>query len=100
MGKSSKKAATPAVSSTAFEIGIEIGTQPSPVPIATEQSAGNNVAQLVEQFIRARRLTYSQYQTLFKMVMADGTVDEEERCQINRLFDAIQSGVIRIEEEI
>ena len=59
----------------------------------------NNVTQLVDQLIRAKRLTYSQYQTLSQMVLADGTVDEEERCQINRLFDAIQAGAIRIEKK-
>ena len=58
----------------------------------------NEVTQLVDQLIRAKRITYSQYQTLSTMVLADGTVDEQERCQINRLFDAIQSGAIRIVE--
>lgn len=56
------------------------------------------VAQLVDRLIRAKRITYTQYQTLSKMVLADGTVDEQERRQINRLFDAIQAGAIRIME--
>ncbi|MDV3352734.1 hypothetical protein D0962_24580 [Leptolyngbyaceae cyanobacterium CCMR0082] len=58
----------------------------------------NNVVQLVDQLIRAKRITYTQYQSLSKMVLADGTVDEQERRQINRLFDAIQAGGIRIVE--
>ncbi|MEM7065460.1 MAG: hypothetical protein AAF572_20130 [Cyanobacteria bacterium P01_B01_bin.77] len=58
----------------------------------------NEVTQLVDRLIRTKRITYTQYQTLSKMVLADGTVDEQERCQINRLFDAIQSGAIRIME--
>ncbi len=58
----------------------------------------NEVTQLVDQLIRSKRITYTQYQSLSKMVLADGTVDEQERCQINRLFDAIQTGVIRIVE--
>ena len=56
------------------------------------------VSQLVDRLIRSKRITYTQYQTLSKMVLADGTVDEQERCQINRLFDAIQSGAVRIME--
>lgn len=56
----------------------------------------NEVTQLVNRLIRTKRITYKQYQTLSKMVLADGTVDEQERRQINRLFDAIQSGAIRI----
>ncbi|MEM8613151.1 MAG: hypothetical protein AAGF93_14110 [Cyanobacteria bacterium P01_H01_bin.105] len=58
----------------------------------------NNVAQLVDQLIRSKRITYQQYQSLSKLVLADGTVDEQERRQINRLFDAIQSGAVRIME--
>ena len=58
----------------------------------------NEVVQLVDQLIRAKRITYTQYQSLSKLVLADGTVDEQERCQINRLFDAIQAGAIRIME--
>ena len=60
-----------------------------------ETEKKNEVAQLVDRLIRAKRITYTQYQTLSKMVLADGTVDEQERRQINRLFDAIQAGAIR-----
>ena len=58
----------------------------------------NEVTQLVDQLIKTKRITYTQYQSLSKLVLADGTVDEQERCQINRLFDAIQTGIIRIVE--
>ncbi len=58
----------------------------------------NEVDQLVDQLIRTKRITYTQYQSLSKLVLADGTVDEQERRQINRLFDAIQAGAIRIVE--
>lgn len=70
----------------------ENDTVEDPKPEKTE------VAQLVDRLIRAKRITYTQYQTLSKMVLADGTVDEQERRQINRLFDAIQAGAIRIME--
>ncbi|MEM1255705.1 MAG: hypothetical protein AAGI69_24980 [Cyanobacteria bacterium P01_H01_bin.21] len=63
-----------------------------------EEPKPNEVTQLVEQLIRAKRITYTQYQSLSKMVLADGTVDEQERRQINRLFDAIQAGAVRILE--
>ncbi|MBX2862270.1 MAG: hypothetical protein KTR27_01840 [Leptolyngbyaceae cyanobacterium MAG.088] len=65
---------------------------------STTATDENEVVQMVDQLIRSKRITYSQYQSLSKMVLADGTVDEQERCQINRLFDAIQSGFIRIVE--
>lgn len=56
----------------------------------------NEVVQMVDRLINTKRITYNQYQSLSKMVLADGTVDEQERRQINRLFDAIQAGAIRI----
>lgn len=71
-------------------------TTESPSPSTSTDNS--DVAQLVEQLIRTKRLTYSQYQALSKMVLADGTVDEQERRQINRLFDAVQAGAIRIME--
>ncbi len=88
MGEPSKNAVNPATSQTSAD------TEPA---IADDVDS-SDVAQLVEQLIRAKRLTYAQYQTLSKMVLADGTVDEQERIQINRLFDAVQAGAIRIME--
>jgi len=55
-----------------------------------------NVVQFVEQLIASRQISYRQYHQLSAAILADGKVDEEERRQINRLFDAIQGGYIRI----
>lgn len=54
------------------------------------------VAHLVNNFIKARRITHGQYQDLYALIMADGNVDEQERRHINRLFDAIQRGSVKI----
>ncbi|MEA5466719.1 hypothetical protein [Leptothoe sp. PORK10 BA2] len=67
-------------------------------PATPQETGENKVTQMVNRLIRAKRITYPQYQALYKMVLADGTIDEQERRQINRLFDAIQSGGIRIVE--
>lgn len=56
----------------------------------------HELAQLVDQFIRKRNITHKQYQALYQMVLADGNIDEQERQQINRLFDAIQTGRIKV----
>jgi uncharacterized tellurite resistance protein B-like protein len=50
----------------------------------------------VDQVLQARCITQTQYQELSAIVLADGTVDETERRQINRLFDAIQNGRVKI----
>ncbi|MEM9809558.1 MAG: hypothetical protein AAF959_30285 [Cyanobacteria bacterium P01_D01_bin.56] len=56
----------------------------------------SDVTKLVDRLIVTKKISYQQYQDLSRMVMADGTVDEQERRQINRLFDAIQAGAVRI----
>lgn len=55
-----------------------------------------NVTQFVEKIIVSRQITYRQYHQLSAAILADGKVDEEERRQINRLFDAIQRGYVKI----
>lgn len=59
-------------------------------------SAGCLVTQFVDNVIQARLISQEQYQELSAIVLADGDVDEKERRQINRLFDAIQSGRVKI----
>lgn len=55
-----------------------------------------DVSVVVEQIILSRQISYQQYHQLSAAILADGKVDEAERSQINRLFDAIQSGRVRI----
>ncbi len=59
-------------------------------------AAGCPVTQLVDQVIQDRFISQAQYQELSAIVLADGDVDENERRQINRLFDAIQTGRVKI----
>jgi len=51
---------------------------------------------MVDQFLRARKITHQQYQDLAQVVLADGSVDDHELQQINRLFDAIQTGRVKV----
>ena len=55
-----------------------------------------DVAKFVEQLIVSRQISYRQYHQLSAAILADGRVDEEERHQINRLFDVIQRGYVKI----
>jgi uncharacterized membrane protein YebE (DUF533 family) len=52
----------------------------------------------VEQLIISRQISSQQYHQLTAAILADGKVDEEERRQINRLFDAIQNGYVKISD--
>jgi len=51
---------------------------------------------LVDQFMAARNISQREYQQISELVLADGSIDELERRQINRLFDAIQTGRIKV----
>ena len=63
----------------------------------TESSGDTrNLVELVDGYIATRNITYRQYRQLSAMVLADGNVDEQERTQINRLYDAIQIGRVKI----
>lgn len=64
----------------------------SPVPQPAPQV---ELSQLINQLIASRQITLHQYQDLAAAVMADGNVDEQERREINRLFDAIQMGAVK-----
>ncbi|MEB3288353.1 MAG: hypothetical protein VKI82_00460 [Leptolyngbya sp.] len=70
-------------------------SQPFP-PDSTSPPPDGSLTDLVNQVLEDRHITQAQYQNLSAMVLADGTVDEAERRQINRLFDAIQKGRVTI----
>lgn len=67
-----------------------------PANLNVTDASVTQVAHLVNVFIKARRISHGQYQDLYALIMADGNVDEQERRHINRLFDAIQTGSVKI----
>lgn len=54
-----------------------------------------DLAEMINRLIASRQISLSQYHQLSATVMADGNVDDQERRQINRLFDAIQTGAVK-----
>jgi hypothetical protein len=64
--------------------------------VPAQYNDAHTLVELVNQFIASRNISQRQYQTLSQLVLADGNIDEDERKQINRLFDAIQTGRIRV----
>ena len=57
---------------------------------------GHQLSSLVDQFMATRNISQRQYRRLSQLVLADGSIDEQELREINRLFDAIQTGRIRV----
>lgn len=56
----------------------------------------DDLVEIVDQLMRSRKITRQQYRDLSQMVLADGDIDDLERQQINRLFDAIQTGRLKV----
>lgn len=56
----------------------------------------HQLVKMVDQFIMRRKITHQQYRDLSQLVLADGSIDEHELRQINRLFDAIQTGRVKV----
>ncbi len=61
-----------------------------------ENESTVNVTQFVDKLILSRQISGQEYNQLAAAILADGEIDEEERYQINRLFDAIQAGQVKI----
>jgi hypothetical protein len=55
-----------------------------------------SVSQIVKQMISAGKISRRDYQKLYAAILADDQIDEEERTAINKLFDAIQAGRLKI----
>lgn len=51
---------------------------------------------MVEQINLAGRMSRYQHFQLSSALLADPTLTEEERCKINRIFDYIQTGRVRL----
>jgi len=63
---------------------------------AIANKATVNVGEVVTQLIGARQMSYQEYHQLCAVILSDSQIDEDERIQINRLFDAIQAGQIKV----
>jgi len=63
---------------------------------AIANKATVNVGEVVTQLISARQMSYQEYHQLCAVILSDSQIDEDERIQINRLFDAIQAGQIKV----
>ncbi len=54
------------------------------------------VLKMVDRIIFSRKLSRQDHNLLTATVVADGEISENNRHQINRIFDRIQSGQLRL----
>lgn len=62
----------------------------------TRRRAGS-IIQRVDTALAAGTISESEHEELLRLIHADGKIDEEEKQQLSRLFDARQSGALRVE---
>jgi len=55
-----------------------------------------DVKQMVDHYLETGQITYTEYQRLANAILADETIDEEERNCIDRLFKAVKLGRLRV----
>jgi hypothetical protein len=59
-------------------------------------SAEQSVDQLVEHILSVRRITRIDQERFMSMLLAKATLTKIEEAQINRVFDGLRSGLIRV----
>ncbi len=78
------------------EVGSAASHREEETTMSGTFETGHQLSSLVDQFMASRNISQRQYRRLSQLVLADGSIDEQELREINRLFDAIQTGRIRV----
>jgi hypothetical protein len=60
------------------------------------QSLSLTIAQLVEQLLTTRRITRHDQQRLMAVLLSKTALSSEEQIQVNRVFDSLKQGYIRV----
>ncbi|MEW5856352.1 MAG: hypothetical protein AB1861_03035 [Cyanobacteriota bacterium] len=60
------------------------------------QSLSLTIAQLVEQLLTTRRITRNDQQRLMGALLSKTALSAEEQIQVNRVFDSLKQGYIRV----
>lgn len=61
-----------------------------------ESKSNSNVRQIVEQILKAGKISRLEYQRLSMAILADNRIDEDESRLVNRVFDAIRTGRLKV----
>ena len=54
------------------------------------------IGQLVEQLLTTRRITRNDQQRLMAALLSKAALSSEEQIQVNRVFDSLKQGYIRV----
>ena len=61
-----------------------------------ERQPNLNVQQMVDQILSAGQLSRQDYLNLTTVILSDYNVTDEQRRQINRIFDEVQTGQLKL----
>lgn len=62
----------------------------------TESRLKQEITVLVEEIMAMGQMNRNQHFQLTTAILSDPKITHEERCQINRVFDCIQTGRIKL----
>lgn len=60
-----------------------------------ERQSNLNIQQMVNQILAARQLSRQDYLYLTTAILSDYNVTDEERRQLNNIFDNLQTGYLK-----
>lgn len=66
---------------------------------ARERQSNTNIQQIVDQILAVGQLSRQEYLQLTLAILSDYNVSDEERRQINRVFDNLQAGHLRFVDQ-
>jgi hypothetical protein len=62
----------------------------------SEANLPTGVDELVEQIVSSRRITKADQMRMMSALLAQNCISDREQRQINRVFEALRSGLIRV----
>lgn len=65
---------------------------------ATQSKSGLTVRQLVELIIASGQISRQQHLQLTSAILSDHRISDEERREVNRVFDYIQTGRLKLSD--
>lgn len=61
-----------------------------------ERQSTPNIQQMIDQVLATGQLSRLEYLHLTTAILSDYNVSDEQRCQINRIFDEVQTGRLKL----
>ncbi|MEO1146954.1 MAG: hypothetical protein AAFY26_15325 [Cyanobacteria bacterium J06638_22] len=68
------------------------------IPEQSLSMHGNSIEQLIEHVLTARQISRQDQDAFMSVLLAKRNLTERERSQVNRIYDALRTGRLRVVE--